>query len=223
MEQIEKNTVEVKNQTGSDVFFFGSGEGKRVMFVGNSITLHMPKEDIGWNLSCGMAASKPERDYVHRVMNKLDAEGETSYCICQVWQWEQNYQNGTEYLPCYQEAQAFDADLIIMRAVENCKPADFNAERFRKEYQGLISFLNQAGRAQVILTGSFWKHPGDAIIQELAEELGYSYVSLADLGEQERYQAVGCFAHSGVAAHPGDQGMEQIANRILEAICSPKL
>ena len=41
----------------------------RIMFTGNSITMHGFNEgtirDLGWDRQCGMAASKLENDYVH--------------------------------------------------------------------------------------------------------------------------------------------------------------
>lgn len=66
MKQIEKNTVKAENRLNT--FINHSGKGKRIMFVGNSITKHAAKEEIGWFGDWGMAASKEENDYVHIVI-----------------------------------------------------------------------------------------------------------------------------------------------------------
>ena len=42
--------------------------GRRVLFVGNSITLHSARPEIGWHGDWGMAASDAAHDYLHLVM-----------------------------------------------------------------------------------------------------------------------------------------------------------
>ena len=48
--------------------------GVRVVFIGNSITLHGPLASIGWTNNWGMAASVPEKDYVHLVARGIERE-----------------------------------------------------------------------------------------------------------------------------------------------------
>ncbi len=43
----------------------------RIVFLGNSITLHGPAETVEWAGNWGMAASEQEKDYVHVVVNSL--------------------------------------------------------------------------------------------------------------------------------------------------------
>ena len=74
MKQIDKNTVSAKGQLTSSKFItFDNREGKgiKVMFVGNSITLHGVLPSIGWNNEWGMAASAKENDYVHIIEKKV--------------------------------------------------------------------------------------------------------------------------------------------------------
>ena len=76
MEQMDKNTVKSENQLNkmSHITFENeTGKGARVLFVGNSITRHGVKADIGWFNDWGMAATSKENDYVH-ITKKLVLE-----------------------------------------------------------------------------------------------------------------------------------------------------
>jgi len=54
------------------------------------------------------------------------------------------------------------------------------------------------------------------LIKRVAQKLNAPCIYLGDLGEMDEMKAVGLFEHSGVAAHPGDKGMSEIAKLILE-------
>lgn len=222
MEQIEKNTVEAKNQLRpTEVVRFEHLEnaGPRVLFAGNSITLHGIKPEIGWHWLWGMAASAKENDYVHRLMEKINAlRPDAAYCIGQVSAWEVNYKNGESSYDRFKEASHFGADIIVMRFVENCPRDDFDQRLFEDELKKVLDFLNATGKAKIILTTGFWKHIADAGIRAVARERGYPLVELGDLGEMDEMKAVGLFEHTGVAQHPGDKGMEAIAQCIFDVL-----
>ncbi len=223
-EQIKKNNVSSRNQLKESScvrFYNADGKGVRVLFMGNSITLHGKREEIGWYNECGMAASEESKDYVHLLMSKMSQENQdAAFCVCQVSAWESEYKAGRELYAKYENASNFEADIIVARYIENCSHTDFEPEIFKTEYLSLLDYINSTGKAKVVFTGSFWKHPGEPIIQEIAEERNCPYVKLSDLGERDDMKAKGLFEHGGVAAHPGDKGMQTIADRIWEAICS---
>ena len=220
--QLEKNTVVADRQlqdSGAVKFFNPNGGGKRVMFVGNSITLHGKRPEIGWNGAWGMAASSREKDYVHRLMAAISEQSpDAAFCICQVAEWEMKYKNGKSVYHKYENARNFDADIIVMRFVENCPKIDFDREIFQKETLDLLQYLNPTGQTKIFLTTGFWHHPGDEGIAELARKFGLPLIELGDLGELDEMKAVGLFEHSGVANHPGDRGMEEIARRIFNSV-----
>ena len=217
--QMEKNTVDSKNQLkdSKQVRFINiDGKGKRIMFVGNSITLHGVLPSIGWHNECGMAASKKENDYVHILMKKTnEIMPDSQYCICQVAEWEREYKNGESKYELFEDARNFDADIIVARFIENCPQDNFDSNIFKKEYSALLAFLNKSQKAKIIITTGFWKHPGDKAISEYAKANNLSCVELGDLGELDEMKAIGLFEHSGVANHPGDLGMKNIAERIF--------
>jgi len=222
MKQIEKNTVKAENQLKDkhDVTFeCEENNGIRVMMAGNSITLHEPSESIGWHNQWGMAASAKEKDYVHVLKNHIQTlKPDATFCICQAYKWERDFANGKSAYPIYEAARNFNADVIVVRFIENCPRQDFNPEVFKREYVDFINYLNKSGNAKIILTTSFWEHTADSVVEEISKEKGWPLVNINDLGELDEMKALGLFEHYGVANHPGDLGMKTIADRIFEEV-----
>ena len=59
---------------------------------------------------------------------------------------------------------------------------------------------------------------GDEALRSYASEKDLPIIELGDLGEREDMKAIGLFEHLGVANHPGDLGMKNIAERIFNEI-----
>ncbi len=221
MNQIDKNTVASTNQLEKNKcvsFINEKGTGVRILFVGNSITRHGKKPEIGWYHDFGMAASCAEKDYVHRVVSALSKKNDAAACIAQVGAWEGHYKEGAAQLEKFEKARNFGADIIVIRCVENCDHKNLDKEIFEREYKRLIDYFNLNKKAHIILTTSFWKHPADEVIRAVAEKENYDLAELSDLGEDDSMKALGLFEHEGVANHPGDLGMQKIAERILAYI-----
>ena len=221
--ELAKNNVSAVGQlkeSASVKFDNPDGCGARIMLVGNSITLHGKSEKIGWHGEWGMAASAKEKDYVHCLERKIQkTDPNSAFCICQVAQWERLYKGDAESTyPIYEAARNFSADIIVIRCIENCPRVEFEDDTFKKSLDNLIRFLDKSGRARVIITTSFWYHPGDGALRSYAEEHGLPLVELGDLGEDVAMKAIGLFEHNGVANHPGDLGMQKISERILDKL-----
>lgn len=222
MNGIESNTVPASDQLKNDQMIrmdTVSHAHHRILIVGNSITRHAPKPDIGWENDWGMAASSEANDYVHVLQRKVRSEcRETSFCIAQLADWERQYWKSSELLESYRAAAQFNPSMIVMRLAENVPAQEYDREPFGPYYEQLIDYLNPKQDAQVIVTTSFWPSQVDDEIRRIARKRGYSLVELGELGQKIEYSAAGLFEHSGVAAHPGDRGMAAIADAIWEKL-----
>ena len=216
------NTVKAVGQIDVNNFvsIFKRGGTKRVLFFGNSITRHEPKEDIGWTGDWGMAASSRDKDYVHLVVAELDKRfGTVDYCIAQGAMWEWGYRNSEEVLnEYYSAAKDFDADIVIIRIGENITAKKHLEVNCKPHFAKAVDFLVGKSAKKVIITDMFWYSVYNDCLREVCEEKGYSFCHLTDLENDERTMAKGLFEHAGVAGHPGDYGMQCIADRILEKI-----
>lgn len=219
-EQLKKNDVKATNQVPKNIFFENpDGNDVRVLILGNSITYHSALSDIGWNNNFGMAASSKEKDYVHRLYSMVkEKQPDAAFCLCQAAEWEYYYKTGRNLVDKYSVGKDFNADIIIVRIIENCPADKFDSESFKQELTYFLDYLNNSKNAKIILSTGFWKHPGNAAMCELAQEKNYPLVHLEDLGEDDNMKAIGKFEHFGVANHPGDLGMENIAKRLFEQV-----
>lgn len=220
--QLRKNTVPADRQlkeTDMVRFYNLGGTGKRVMFIGNSITLHAPRPEIGWHYNWGMAASSAENDYVHRLMAEISQlEKDPVFCVCQVALWETNYKQGESQFHLFENARNFQADILVARFNENAVVGENEPELYKAQLLKLLQYLNPEGNGKLILTTGFWRHPADNAVAEAATQMGWPLVTLNDLGERDEMKALGQFEHRGVSVHPGDLGMKTIAERIFSVL-----
>lgn len=224
MSFIDQNTVAATEQVQDmdNMRVVRRGGSKRVLFIGNSITRHGPKPDIGWEHDWGMAASAAEKDYVHQTVAILEERGMTvDYAFANFSRWEVNYWDDGVLADCDRFLQ-FEPHIVVIRLGENIWSRAVR-DKLREidlhpHFELMVSSFAKKG-ARIILTDLFWPHePIDSVICRVAEEGNYPLVHLGDLGVLDENKAIGLFEHTGVAAHPGDLGMYRIAERIAAAI-----
>lgn len=203
----------------SDCISFETTENAdiKLLFLGNSITRHGKAENLGWCGDWGMAASSKENDYVHKLISKFCQKGiKVSVCIANLSDWERT-RNMDLLFTKYLSALRFNADYVIVRLGENACPDKYLSE-FELCYGELTDLFSRNG-AKIVLTDLFWEYePFDNFVAELAKARGYAFAEIHDLGNDDEMKAIGKFSHNGVAVHPGDKGMAEIAERIFRVL-----
>jgi hypothetical protein len=202
---------------------------RRILFLGNSITLHGPKPEIGWTGNWGMAASSEDKDYVHllasalarytgskpRILVKNIADFERNYATYDVDRELKNF-------------FAFDPDLVVLAIGENV-PALGSEEARARFKAGVMSILRCALATRhplVVVRSCFWADAAkDQVLGEACREAGGIFVNAGPLGGDPSNAARSerSFTHDGVAGHPGDKGMKALADTILKAVLGSRI
>lgn len=203
-----------------------SSHPQKVLILGNSITRHGPKADIGWTGNWGMAASAEEKDFVHLIekglTEKAGADTKPKVLAVNIAEFERNYAT-YDVAAKLKEPAAFGADLIILAIGENV-PAlttDDAKAQFKSSVVKLLAALKGNRSPRIIVRSSFWANPAkDEVLKQVAQETGGVFVDISALGKDESNYARSerPFKNEGVARHPGDKGMQAIADAILSAV-----
>lgn len=184
---------------------------QRIMFVGNSLTLHTPYPAVGWHGYWGMAASQPDKDYVHRVQLGVTAK-QGSIVEIAIVRADIPFPDAN----IATKIQAFQPDIIVVQMGNNALPT-VPLDVWRTQYQAIA----QASSARLIVVGLWGIVAGDVredYVKTIATEIGAQFVSIEDLYSAETTADAATFADVGVQWHPGDAGMQMIADRIVAAI-----
>lgn len=196
----------------------------KVLFLGNSITLHGPAEQIGWLGNWGMAASAIEKDFVHLLLARIAeaAQGRPASMVKNIADFERThptYDISKELKPELE----FTADLVVVAIGENVPAiaSDEAKTRYRIAFSNLLAELKRRGQPTLIVRSCFWADPAkDEIMRKASEEAGAIWVDVGTLGKDDRNfaRAERDFQVAAVGAHPGDRGMLKIADAIWAAI-----
>ncbi|MBS1506488.1 MAG: SGNH/GDSL hydrolase family protein [Bacteroidetes bacterium] len=197
----------------------------RILILGNSITHHGPSAAVGWSGDWGMAASSAETDFVHVLKAKLTKQYPSitlDYRERNIADWERDFATDFKKDNVTNELLQFKPDLLIIRLGENVKEDYALKNNYAAALKKLIGDFSTV-KTHVIITGNFWPNAKkDSIQTKVAIDNGYEFVSLSDLAADGKNQATGLFPDGGVAAHPSDFGMNNIAIKIFDRIVKKK-
>lgn len=202
----------------------GNLKAGRILFLGNSITLHGPSKAVSWSGNWGMAASEREKDYVH-VLTAAIAKmlgHRPEILVDNIADFERHYDT-FDVAARLKKHLAFKADLVIVAIGENVPALTSDASKaaFKKGLDTLLKTFKANGNPTIVVRSCFWRNkPKDEILKQACEEVGGVFVDIGTLGTDESNYARSerSYAHAGVAAHPGDKGMKAIADAILGAL-----
>jgi len=194
--------------------------GVRVLFLGNSITLHGPSAKIGWTNNWGMAASCAENDFVHIVTRGIEAKTgrRADVRVRNVADFERKFDTW-KVSPEIQSLIDFNADYVVFAIGENTADLPTEAEQriFRDAVKRFFAlFARGRAKPHVVVRGVFWPSKWkDDCLAHAASDLAFTFVK-ADFGDLWGMDDWGRHWHSGVSRHPGDAGMAAIAGAILD-------
>ncbi len=202
----------------------GKFRAGRILFLGNSITLHGPSAAVGWSGNWGMAASAMEKDYVHVLVRSIaEITGKRpEVMIDNIADFERHH-DSFDARSALQKHLEFKPDLVIVAIGENVPALASEPSRsaFRNSLENLLKMLRANGEPTIVVRSCFWTDKTkDEILKQACAEVGGIFVDIGELSKDESHYARSerSFAYAGVAAHPGDKGMKAIADAILKAL-----
>jgi hypothetical protein len=191
---------------------------RKVLIIGNSITRHGPSEAIGWPNDCGMAATSEDKDFAHVLFKKIcDAQPKAKPELQLGRITTEAAMKGHEHLlPC-------KADLIVIELGDNYRGKADEVE-LQKPYEKMIADLRKDHSCRVICVSAWGNTALNPWIKKAADNQGAQYVDISHLfGDvKNRAASEGHFKHDGVNWHPGNRGMNAIAETVWKAIKAKK-
>lgn len=201
-------------------------DGFDYLAIGNSITLH-PITDFWWG-EWGMAASTPELDYYHLVTEDLENQyGSVNSARYNYYVWEIQAHDRTETYDFLDNWIVDGIDLITVQLSENAS----DLSTFHADFESLLRHIQEkCPSAEIVVIDDFWSDEKSRMKKSVCENMNISFADLSDIRGKSEYQAgmetkvhgtdgeEHIIEHSGVAAHPGDEGMRYIAEKVIEEI-----
>ena len=206
-----------------------AAEVQKILFLGNSITLHGPSKKVDWSGNWGMAASSLDKDYVHLVTKGLAKKdgAAPATLVKNIATFERQYAATNDVLAQLTDAVAFNADLIVLCIGENVPnlATDAAKAQFKNSVVKMLNGIKADRKPLIVVRSSFWANAAkDGALKQACSEVGGVFVDISALCKDKKNFARSerSFKYDGVANHPGDQGMQAIADAIVGAVKGSK-
>ncbi len=213
----------------------------KVLIIGNSITQHDPNLSYGWAADWGMAATSADKDYVHLLEDSILAKnGAVEVKAVNITEYEKYFYDWSLINDPKDKYANWNADIIIATFGANVKNGANESDSSYEndyifspdKYKKIIDKFNPDGDATVIAGATvLTREEIVKVIREAAAEYSYTYVDMTEWTANE-YKAYDyedeilayyklvtgdttkTEVYEGVLSHPGDLGMEKIAEEL---------
>jgi lysophospholipase L1-like esterase len=200
----------------------------RILFVGDSITLHgfneITKKNLGWGHTSGMAASSRQYDYVSILSREISDAREQPTVVC--------YHTAGGSGTVDQRLRALDSvintrpNLVVIQLGEH-EDIRSGIGNLEENYRKLITALRRLdSRPSIIAVGpwslsrqnglgrySGWSGEVDRVMASVSSEEHVPYSSVADIAALPLAHGDG--SSDGVRWHPNDYGHGLYAKRLF--------
>ena len=195
-------------------------ETVRMLFLGNSLTLHAPNKDIGWHGNWGMAASLERYDYVHILLSKMDISHDRAY-IRNTYPFERDSGEYKKLLRSIKsDVPLNENSIVILQVGDNVLGDEKSIKDFGVSLKETVLDLKKQ-TSLIFCISTWWERQNiDEAIKSTCERSGGVFVFIGDiynsLYNPDRRKVT--YPNAGVEAHPKDWEMRHIASRIQYVI-----
>lgn len=195
-----------------------------MVFLGNSITICTMPEEESDKTKRGLTSTSIYNDYVHRLIEYISNKYNVNvdYSIANLAEFERTFTlREFDFKDKLRNNKISNPDWLIIQLGENVSEKDLSPDnKYREEFARLLSLYPNSKK---IVTIPFWPSKAkQRAATQIALDNDCYLVDLSHLGNgtdpsnlalsQRKYNT------PGVGIHPGDTGMENIANVIFSII-----
>lgn len=197
----------------------------KIVVLGNSITWH-GLTSYWWG-TWGMAASERQYDFVHQLESLIKVHNPSAVVEGNnISAWETNMEG---YNKALLNPMLTGAGLVIIRLGENVPTNKVSI--LKAQLDLLIAHIKiQVPNTEIVVTGNFWtNHEKESAIRSSASTNRCKFIQLYQFDNSENKSFIGNIVmgddglehevqNSGVANHPNDVGMLNIATTLFNSI-----
>ncbi len=199
---------------------FKWGEGYNWLALGNSLTI------IG-AYGHGICSTQVDNDYFGLVKKYLEGRyGTVNTYRHNYVMWEKEPNNRSFKLYHIESYLTPDVDLVTIQLGENV----YDLTTYQEDLEALIRHIQgTCPKAKIIMIDDFWYDATSALRKAAAEETGVAFADLSEIRGKAEYQSkegtvfmkedgTEDTVSKEAETHPGDAGMQYIADKVIEAL-----
>ena len=206
-----------------------SSNYNKVLLLGNSLLLGF-NTDGSHGAPFGLTASDSKHDWAYLLTEKLKVKS-PNIAVKKLhdakFEQAESDSASESYISNEFAAAAKNNDLVIVQIGDNVN-TELRRQTFKNNFSKLIRAIRTNNPAADIAVAGAWFNNDniEGWLQSQAKSLNYTFVPLSDLSTSANMATIGdtvtfddgfqLQVYKAIRTHPGDKGMEAIANRIYD-------